>query len=55
MQKDNYTLEGKKKYDVRKYNILDIQNNVGPIFTTGTSFHYRGVSKETEFERSIGR
>ena len=55
MQKDNDALKGKKNNDVRKYNILDIQNNVGPIFTTGTSFHYRGVSKETEFERSIGR
>ena len=38
--------------DIRKYNILNLLNNVGSIFT-GTYLHYKDVPKETIFERSI--
>ena len=33
-------------------NILDILNNLGSVFT-GAYLHYKDVSKETIFERSI--
>ena len=38
--------------DSRKYNILNILNNVGAIFIS-TCFHHRDVPKETIFERGI--
>ena len=52
VQKDNEALEGGKSNDIRKYNILNLLNNVGSIFT-GTYLHYKDVPKETIFERSI--
>ena len=52
VQKDNEALEGGKSNDIRKYNILNLLNNVGSIFT-GTYLHYKDVPKETIIERSI--
>ena len=52
IQKDIEALEGGKSNDIRKYNILNLLNNVGSIFT-GTYLHYKDVPKETIFERSI--
>ena len=52
IQKDIVTLERERSNDTRKYNILNILNNVGPIFT-GLYFHYKDVPKEAMFERSI--
>ena len=52
IQKDNEALTGGKSNDIRKYNILNLLNNVGSIFT-GTYLHYKDVPKETIFERSI--
>ena len=52
IQKNIDTLEREKSFDIRKYNILDILNNVGSIFT-GTYLHYKDEPKETIFERSI--
>ena len=34
---------------------MNILNNVGSIFTTDIYLHYKGVPKETEFERSIAK
>ena len=42
----------RKSKDTRKYNILNILNNVGSIFTD-TYLHFKYVPKETMFERSI--
>ena len=42
----------KKCYDIRKYNILDILNNVGSVLI-GSYLHYKDVPKEKFFERSI--
>ena len=52
IQKNIDTLEREKSYDIRKYNILDILNKVGSIFT-GTYLHYKDEPKETISERSI--
>ena len=52
IQKDIDTLEKSNSNKPEKYNILNILKNVGSIFT-GTYFHYKDVSKETMFERSI--
>ena len=52
MQIDIDALERNKSNDVRKYNILKILNNVDAIFT-GAYVHYKEMSKETVFERSI--
>ena len=52
IQKNIDTLEREKSYDIRKYNILDILNKVGSIFT-GTYLHYKDKPKETISERSI--
>ena len=52
IQKDIEALEGGKSNDIRKYNILNLLNNVGSIFT-GTYLHYKDVPKETIFEKSI--
>ena len=46
IQKDIDALEGEKRNVTRKYNILNILNNVGSIFT-GTYLHYKDVPKET--------
>ena len=43
----------KKSNYMRKYNILNILNNAGSIFTTDTYLHCKDLLKETEFERSI--
>ena len=51
IQKDIDTLR-KKINRSEKYNILNIPNNVGLIFTCAY-LHYRDVPKETMFERSI--
>ena len=52
IQKDIDALKKEKGNDTRKYNILDILNNVGSIFT-GVKFHYKCVPEETMFEKSI--
>ena len=52
IQKDTDELENRKINIPEKYNILDILNNVGSIFT-GVYLHYKDVSKKTIFERSI--
>ena len=51
IQKDTDALEREKSNDTRKYNILNILNNVGSIFTTDTDSHYKDVPKETMLER----
>ena len=52
IQKDMDTLTKEKSSDIRKYNILDILNNLDSIFTS-IYLHYEDVPKETMFERSI--
>ena len=52
IQRDIDSLEREESDDIRKHNILDILNNLGSVFT-GASLHYKDVSKETIFERSI--
>ena len=52
IQKHVDALEREKSDDIRKYNIFDILDNVGSIFT-GTYFHYKDVPKETIFQNSI--
>ena len=52
IQKDIDALEGEKRNVTRKYNILNIVNNVGSIFT-GTYLHYKDVPKEKMVERSV--
>ena len=52
IQKDVDALTKEKSNDTRKYNTLNILNNVVSIFT-GTYLHYKYVPKETMFERSI--
>ena len=52
IQKDIDTLEREKSNRAEKFNILNILNNVGSIFT-GAYMHYKNVPKETMFERSI--
>ena len=42
----------KKNNDIRKYNVLNILNNVGSIFT-GAYLHQKDVPKEKMFESSI--
>ena len=54
IQKDIHALEGEKSNNVKKYNILNILNNVGKIFD-GVYLHYKGVRKETIFERKIAQ
>ena len=51
IQKDTDALEREKSNDTRKYNVLNILNNVGSIFTTDTDSHYKDVPKETMLER----
>ena len=51
-QRDIDSLEREESDDIRKHNILDILNNLGSVFT-GAYLHYKDVSKETIFERSI--
>ena len=51
--KDIDALEREKSNDIRGYNILDILNNEGSIFT-GTYIHYKDApTKGIMFERSI--
>ena len=52
IQKDIDTLEKSKCIKPEKYNILNILENVGIIFT-GAYLHYKDEPKETIFERSI--
>ena len=52
IQKNIHALEGEKSNNVKKYNILNILKNVGTIFDEGY-LHYKGVPKETIFERTI--
>ena len=52
IKKDTDTLEIEKSDRSEKYNILNILNSVGSIFT-GAYLHYKDVPKETIFERSI--
>ena len=53
IQGDIDALEGEEINDTRKYNIFNILNNVGSIFTD-TYLYYKNVPKETMFERRIG-
>ena len=52
IQKDIDILEKSKSDKPEKYNILNILENVGAIFTS-VYFNYKDVPKETMFERSI--
>ena len=52
IQKEIDTLEKSKSNKPEKYNILNILENVGAIFTS-VYFNYKDVPKETMFERSI--
>ena len=52
IQGDIDALEGEEINDIRKYNIFNILNNVGSIFTD-TYLYYKNVPKETMFERRI--
>ena len=52
IQKDIDTLEIEKGDGFEKYNILNILENSGSIFT-GAYLHYKNVSEEVMFERSI--
>ena len=52
IQKDTDALTNEKSNDASKYNILNVLDNVGSIFT-GVYLHYKKVPKETMFERSI--
>ena len=45
-------MEREKSNRFEKYSILNILNNVGSIFI-GVYLHYKNVTKETMFERSI--
>ena len=55
IQKDIDALEKEKSNDIRKYNILNILNNLGSIFTTDTYLHCQDVPTETEVERRIAK
>ena len=52
IQKDLDALKREKSNNIKKNNILKILENIGAIFT-GNYLHYRELSKETIFERSI--
>ena len=52
IQWDIDALEGEEINDTWKYNIFNILNNVGSIFTD-TYLYYKNVPKETMFERRI--
>ena len=52
IQKDIDALEREKSSDIRRYNILNILNNLGSIFT-GAYLHYKGVPKGIIIERSV--
>ena len=53
IQKVINALTKEESNNAKKYNILNILNNVGAIFT-GISLHYKDAPKET-FERSIAK
>ena len=46
-------LKDEKSNNIKKYNILNILENVGSIFTAETYLRYKELPKETMFERSI--
>ena len=52
IQKDIDTLEREKSDGFKKYNVLNILENVASIFT-GVNLHYKNVPKENMLERSI--
>ena len=52
-KKDIDTLTKEKGNDIRKYNIMNILNNVGSIFTDLYWHYYKDVPKEAMFERSV--
>ena len=52
IQKDIDALEREKSNSNKKYNILEILNNINAIFT-GNYLYYKELPKETIFERSI--
>ena len=52
IQEDIDTLEREKSDGFGKYNILNILENVGSMFTSAY-LHYKNAPKETMFERSI--
>ena len=54
IQKDIDALDREKIDDIRKYNSLNILNNVGSIFT-GAYSHYENVLKETILEKKYHR
>ena len=53
IQKEIKVLTREKSNSIKKYNILNILENVGSIFTADTYLHCKELPKETEFERSI--
>ena len=52
IQKDIDVLEREKSNSIKKYNILKILENIGPIFT-GTYLHYGEVPKKIIVARNI--
>ena len=52
IQKDIDSLKREKSNRFEKYNILNIFNNVGSIFT-GVYLLYKNAPKQTMFERGI--
>ena len=53
IQAETNALNGEKSSDIRKYNILNILNNVGSVLSVDTYLHHKDVPKETLFEKSI--
>ena len=53
IQEEIKVLTKEKSNSIKKYNILNILENVGSIFTADTYLHYKELPKETDFERSI--
>ena len=53
IKKDIDTLTKEKSNDIRKYNVMNILNNVGSIFTDLYWHYYKDVPKEAMFERSV--
>ena len=54
IQKDINTLEREKSNGFKKYNILNILNNVGRIFT-GAYLHYKNVPKKQCLKKVLQR
>ena len=53
IQAETNAPNGEKSSVIRKYNILNILNNVGSVLSVDTYLHHKDVPKETLFEKSI--